>query len=106
MNENLIKIIIIAFPIIIFAPIIYFIATTSRKKEMGKIIKDTKYVISSHEDDLREISTKSANIYKDGIEITAKAIKNGFINEKQFCKHCGASIDSDSKFCKSCGKEQ
>ena len=105
MNESLIKIIIIALPIILFAPIIYFIVTTSRKKEIDKIIKNTN-VISSHEDDLREISTKTANISKEGIEITARTIKNGFINEKQFCKHCGASIDSDSKFCKNCGKEQ
>lgn len=103
MNESLIKIIIVAFPIILFAPIIYFIATTSRKKEMGKITKD---VISTHEDDLREILTKSANIAKDGFEITATSIKNGFINEKQFCKYCGYSIDSDSKFCKNCGEEQ
>ena len=106
MSENIIKIIIIAVPIILLLPFIYFVATTSRKKEMSKIIKDTKDVISSNEDDLREISTKSANISKDGIEITARAIKDGFMKDTIFCKHCGASIDSDSKFCKSCGKEQ
>lgn len=106
MNENIIKIIIIVFPIVLFMPIIYFIATSSRKKEMTKIIKYTKDIISSNEDDLREISTKTANISKDGIEITARAIKDGLIKEKNFCKHCGVSIDSDSKFCNNCGKEQ
>ena len=106
MNENLIKIIIIALPIFLFVPIIYFIATTSRKKEMGKIIKDTKDVIFSHEDDLSQILTKSANIAKEGIEIKTRAVKDGFSSEQQFCKYCGTSIDSDSKFCKSCGKEQ
>ena len=23
-----------------------------------------------------------------------------------YCKHCGASIDSDSTFCKACGRKQ
>ena len=40
----------------------------------------------------------------------AKAIKEGFSemeNDPQmYCKHCGKSIDADSKFCNHCGKEQ
>ena len=106
MSENIIKILIIAFPILFFVTFIYFIATTSRKKTMNKMIKDMKDIISSNEDDLKEISTKSANISKDGIEIKARAIKDGLTKEKKFCKYCGDSIDSDSKFCKNCGKEQ
>lgn len=106
MSENIIKILIIAFPILFFGTFIYFIATTSRKKTMNKMIKDMKDIISSNEDDLKEISTKSANISKDGIEIKARAIRDGLTKEKNFCKHCGDSIDSDSKFCKNCGKEQ
>lgn len=37
----------------------------------------------------------------------ARAIKEGLTEDETiYCKHCGASIDSDSTFCKKCGKEQ
>ena len=36
----------------------------------------------------------------------AEAVKDGFVGDKILFKHCGASIDSDSKFCSKCGKEQ
>jgi len=50
--------------------------------------------------------TKSANIAKDAIETTVRAIKKGITeDEKMYCKHCGAFIDKDSKFCKECGKK-
>ena len=50
--------------------------------------------------------TIKANINKEGIEITAKAIKEGLINNKVYCKYCGKLIDSDSKYCIVCGREQ
>ena len=88
MSENLIYIIIVAVPIILFGPIIFFIATSSRKKEMGKIINDINDIVNENEDVLKNLSTKSANIAKDGIEIKARAIKDGFTKETFFCKNC------------------
>ena len=53
------------------------------------------------------MSQKEAEIKSGGVRTTAKAVKEGLTGvESVFCKHCGASIDSDSKFCKKCGKEQ
>ena len=64
-------------------------------------------IINQNEDILRNIATKQANINKDAIRTTASAIREGFgSTNTMFCKHCGSSIDADSKFCKSCGKEQ
>ena len=58
-------------------------------------------------DDLAYMSQKEAEIKSGGVRTTAKAVKEGLTGvESVFCKHCGASIDSDSKFCKKCGKEQ
>ena len=43
----------------------------------------------------------------EGIKIKAGAVKEGFTGgDTMYCKHCGTSIDSDSRFCKSCGKAQ
>ena len=52
------------------------------------------------------MATKKANIHKDEVEITTKAIKDGLSDNKMYCKHCGDLIDSDSEFCKHCGKRQ
>lgn len=63
-------------------------------------------IINQNEDILRNIATKNANINRDAIKTTASAIKEGFSSTNtMFCKHCGSSIDVDSKFCKVCGKE-
>ena len=101
-------------------------------KMMGKQIKATKYMIDETKDDieniaatmgnvginskkkiydenydnLRDIATKKANIHKEEVEITTKAIKDGLSDNKMYCKHCGDLIDSDSEFCKHCGKRQ
>jgi len=65
-----------------------------------------KYMVDENKDDLTHLSTTNANISKEGMKITAQAIKEGFAEDSVYCKHCGVSIDSDSKFCKNCGKEQ
>lgn len=65
-----------------------------------------KNILDENEDTLKDIATKKANISKKGIETTVRAIKKGLDKEVIYCKHCGSSIDSDSKFCKNCGKEQ
>lgn len=72
----------------------------------GIAIDIRKKVVDENEEALRDLKTKEANISKDSIEITAKAIKDGFSDNKVYCKYCGALIDEDSKFCKKCGKEQ
>ena len=65
-----------------------------------------KNIMDENEDVLRDLSKREAEIAKDKIEITARAIKDGLSGSQVYCKHCGKLIDEDSKFCKSCGKEQ
>ena len=69
-------------------------------------IKAKKNILDENEDVLRDLATRQANISKDGIETTVRAIKKGFTTESIYCKHCGQAIDHDSKFCKNCGKKQ
>lgn len=69
-------------------------------------INSRKNILDGNEDTLRDMSTRTANINKEGIEITTRAIKDGLSSNSIYCKHCGKSIDEDSKFCKFCGKEQ
>lgn len=88
MSKSLIYIIIVAVPVILFGPIIFFIATSSRKNVLGKMINDMNDVVNENEDILKNLSTKSANISKEGIEIKARAIKDGLTEEKFFCKNC------------------
>jgi len=78
-----------------------------RAKTMEKQMKAVKYMMDENEDVLKEMATQSAEISSEGIEIKARAMKKGFENEEEmFCKHCGKTIDKNSKFCKYCGKEQ
>lgn len=66
-------------------------------------------IINQNEDALRNIATKQADIHKDAITTTVRAIKDGFTGDNEptiYCKHCGATIDADSRYCKTCGKEQ
>ena len=68
-------------------------------------VKTQKWTQEQNKEDLADIVTTQADINKQAITTTAKAVKDGLSNDK-FCKHCGAQIDADSKFCKDCGKEQ
>lgn len=74
-----------------------------------------KKVIDQNGEVLEEISTKNADINSEAVRKMAESIKEGFggtpfentFTEKQiYCKHCGASIDEDSKYCKKCGQRQ
>lgn len=70
-------------------------------------IKTAHEVLKGNEETLKDLATTSAKINKEGVEITAKAIKDGLTKEDTiYCKYCGYPIDKDSKFCKHCGKEQ
>lgn len=72
----------------------------------GASISAHKGVVAEHEEDLKDIADTTARASKDAVETTARAIKKGLTTDESiYCKHCGASIDADSKFCKSCGKE-
>lgn len=74
---------------------------------MSTAIKTRKKILDENADDLAYINQKEAELKSGGVRTTAKAVKEGLTGvESVFCKHCGASIDSDSKFCKKCGKEQ
>ena len=77
-----------------------------RAKFMGQQIKTMKYMLDENEEILKELNTKGANVAKDGIEIKARAMKNGLSSSTIYCKYCGESIDADSKFCKNCGQGQ
>lgn len=72
----------------------------------SSVINAKKKIMEEHEDSLQDLNTREANTRKDGIEITARAIRDGLVGEKGYCKHCGKLIDKDSKFCKECGKKQ
>lgn len=90
----------------IFA-IIVMISPKARAKFMGKQIQATKYMIDDQKENIRDISSNLADASKEGIKTTTRAIKEGLTEDETiYCKHCGASIDSDSTFCKKCGKEQ
>ena len=91
--------------IIFILTLLMIVSPKIRAKFMSRQIKATKYMIDEVENDLTDIATKRANINKEGIEITAKAIKDG-LKDTVYCKYCGEKIDKDSKFCKICGKEQ
>lgn len=76
-------------------------------QELNKMnINLQKNVLEENEEMLKDINRRSANVSKDGVEITARALKKGLSGETIYCKHCGNSIDADSRFCKTCGKEQ
>ena len=83
-----------------------FISPKFRGKMMSRQIKAQKYMMDESKEDLKSISNDMAYATKDGIKTVAGAIKEGFTQNKIFCKHCGSEIDEDSKFCKKCGKEQ
>ena len=93
----------LAVPIIAFGMIF---SPKLRAKFMSHQLKASKYMMEQNEELLKELSTKSANLSKEGIKIKAGAVKEGFSVDSIYCKHCGISIDSESKFCKACGKRQ
>ena len=53
--------------------------------------------------DIKRAMDRSTDISSDSIKKVARAIKDG-IKDEMYCKHCGASVDSDSVYCKKCGK--
>lgn len=67
-------------------------------------IRSKKRILDENEDNLKDIKDAEMRINKDAIRETAKAVKEGFTGEI-YCKHCGKSIDKDSKYCKHCGGE-
>lgn len=108
------QILILIVIVIVVLLLVYAIGSIAdpkaKEKYYHKQIKVAKTVIDENEDALKNISTKGADIASQGVEITARAIKKGFSEEKntdfKFCKRCGKTIDSDSIFCNYCGKEQ
>ena len=77
---------------------------------MARQIKATKHMLDASEDDLRNMATRAAKISKEGVEITSKAVKDGFTSDGfsssglNYCRHCSEPIDADSNYCKRCGK--
>ena len=136
MSVIILEILFFIIPILVVLTFIFTIALMVspklRGKWMSKQIEATKHMMEYSKDDLKDILstsksvevnaekeildnneeimkdnvTRKANINKAGIEITAKAIKEGLTNNKVYCKYCGKLIDSDSKYCKVCGRAQ
>ena len=69
-------------------------------------VKTAKYIQQENKSELQDIVNTTAEIAKDAVSTTSKAIKEGFSENKKFCKYCGAQIDGDSLFCNKCGKQQ
>lgn len=87
--------------------IVVFFSPKARGKLMSKQVQATKYMMENQKENLKDISDDLADATKDGVKTTARAIKEGLTEDDTiYCKHCGATIDSDSTFCKKCGKEQ
>lgn len=64
-----------------------------------------------HHDDLMDMAEFDGELTAKKIKATAEVVKDvlgstGSNKPQIYCKHCGASIDADSRFCKSCGQEQ
>lgn len=91
----------------VFLAIPVLMAMFFQSGSMGKTaINVQKKILDENEETLKEIANKKASINKEAIKTVARSVKDGMSEEEMYCKHCGASIDSDSKFCKKCGKEQ
>ncbi len=83
--------------------------------DMGERLKDLsktainvkKSILEENADALKEVAEMEAEIEKGAIRTKAQTVKEGFAaSGTMYCKHCGVSIDSDSRFCKKCGKAQ
>ena len=97
----------IIFVIAFIFSITIIVSPKARGKWMARQYKSMKYMVDESKDDIEHVNTTMADASKEGVKITAKALKEGFTEEDSIhCKHCGEVIDSDSKFCKKCGKEQ
>ena len=85
----------------------YYLDNLELKEDKDGYVKDsTFFLYDENEDIMSSNERRKANIKKEGIEVTARAIKDGLTSNKIYCRYCGASIESDSRFCKNCGKEQ
>lgn len=78
---------------------------------MGIGINATSQAINENKDDIRNIADKGADIMSGPVETLSRSAGRGFREgyataDTMFCKHCGATIDRDSKFCSECGGQQ
>lgn len=106
---------IIFFGTLIFSVIIFiivlliFISPKFRAKMMSRQLRSQEYFIEKEKENLTNMVRETADISKEGVEIVAHAVKEGFINgetEKGIqCENCGTWNDFYSKFCKNCGKK-
>ena len=88
-------------------------AIDENRDEFGNVISTTTGMVvgaaadalRTHKDDLKDMADVSAYASHDAIKSHARAMKEGF-KDTMFCKHCGATIDRDSKFWSECGGQQ
>ena len=95
--QIIMPIIVVCFFTFVF---LFMFSPKFRAKFFAHQMKAEKYMLEENEEMLKDINRRSANVSKDGVEITARALKKGLSGETIYCKHCGNSIDADSKFCK------
>lgn len=78
----------------------------ARARMMKRQVDAQKVFLDESEADLQDVSRRSGEIYAEGVEPVARAVRKGLIEDPVFCKFCGKPIDADSVFCKACGKKQ
>ena len=76
--------------------------------ELSKMsVKTARYIQTENKEDLTAVATGTAEIVSEAAATVAGEVASRVVEatraEKKFCKHCGASIDRDSKFCSECG---
>ncbi len=96
----------VVFVGIFVTAIVLIFSPKARGKMMSKQVKATRYAVEESEEDIKVITDTLADATHDALRDTVAAVREGLTDEQVFCKHCGKSIDADSKFCRECGKEQ
>lgn len=82
--SNILFIIVPIIMIVIFGFMIaLFFSPRLRAKLMGVQIKTMKHVITDNEQDLKDISLKSAEISEKGIEKVARTVKKGLTTDDE-----------------------
>ena len=88
------------FIIIASCMISCFMFLSTKKREL--LAYQTQQIRPIAEEGIEKMAPSAGIAAKE----IAKGFKEGLTDDNRvYCKHCGAQIDSDSNFCKKCGKK-
>ena len=71
-------------------------------------IKTQKYILDQNQEELKDISSTSADISSEAITKVTSAVRKGLETPektKNFCSNCGAKIEANENFCSHCGSK-